>query len=73
MKTVLLLLLTGIVLSASAYADNHTSVRGYKTKSGTVVQPHERSNKNKTQIDNWSTKGNSNPHSGKRGSKKLQR
>ena len=45
------------------------SVRGYTTKSGTYVAPHHQTNPNGTRLDNWSTKGNVNPYTGKMGTK----
>jgi hypothetical protein len=44
-------------------------VRGYIRKDGTYVTPHRRSTPDKKTEDNWSTKGNSNPYTGKEGSK----
>ena len=44
------------------------SVRGYVKKDGTYVSPHRRSKANHTRIDNYSTKGNVNPYTGKKGS-----
>lgn len=44
-------------------------VRGHVTKSGKYVAPHARSKANKNQKDNWSSKGNTNPYTGKRGKK----
>lgn len=38
-------------------------------KDGKYVAPHNRTNANKTQRDNWSSKGNTNPYTGKRGQK----
>jgi hypothetical protein len=45
------------------------SVRGYTRKDGTYVQPYRRSIGNSTRRDNWSTKGNINPYTGKKGTK----
>lgn len=44
-------------------------VRGYFRKSGTYVMPYYRSNYNRTKLDNWSTKGNYNLYTGKKGYK----
>lgn len=44
-------------------------VHGYTKKDGTYVAPHERSAPNGTKSDNWSTKGNVNPYTGKEGTK----
>lgn len=45
------------------------SVRGYTTKRGTTVAPHRQSNSDGTQRNNWSTKGNTNPTTGRAGTK----
>jgi hypothetical protein len=44
-------------------------VRGYTTKSGKYVAPHHRSAPNGKKSDNYSTKGNANPYTGKKGTK----
>jgi hypothetical protein len=44
-------------------------VDGYTTKEGTTVAPHDRTAPDKTRDDNWSTKGNTNPETGKPGDK----
>ncbi|HEY4249290.1 MAG TPA: hypothetical protein VGM64_20880 [Lacunisphaera sp.] len=44
-------------------------VRGYTKKDGTYVAPHDRTAPNHTKNDNWSTKGNVNPETGKAGTK----
>ena len=51
------------------FADASTRVRGYyKPSTGSYVAPHYRSSPNSTRYDNYSTKGNSNPYTGKKGS-----
>lgn len=45
------------------------SVRGHVRKDGTYVQPHRATNQNTTQRDNWSSKPNVNPYTGKPGEK----
>jgi hypothetical protein len=42
-------------------------VKGYYKSNGTYVQPHYRSSPNSTTLDNYSTKGNVNPYTGKEG------
>lgn len=42
-------------------------VKGYTTKKGTYVAPHLKSSPNKSRFDNFSTKGNINPFTGKKG------
>jgi hypothetical protein len=44
-------------------------VQGYTKKNGTVVKPYTRTHENSTQRDNFSTKGNVNPYTGKVGTK----
>jgi hypothetical protein len=44
-------------------------VKGYTKKNGTYVQPHRRTSSNSSTNDNWSTKGNFNPYTGKKGTK----
>ena len=42
-------------------------MRGRYRSNGTYVQPHYRSSPNGTALDNFSTKGNINPYTGKEG------
>jgi hypothetical protein len=46
-----------------------TSVRGYTRKDGTYVAPHQRSKPDGDFKNNWSTKGNQNPYTGKEGTR----
>jgi len=45
----------------------HVHVNGYYKKNGTYVQPYHRTAPNSTKRDNFSTKGNTNPYTGKPG------
>ena len=47
--------------------DSH--VRGHVRKDGVYVQPHNRTAPNRTQRDNYSSKPNVNPYTGKDGAK----
>jgi hypothetical protein len=58
--------------SSSSHA-GHVAVSGHTTKKGTSVQSYHRTPANKTQRDNWSTKGNVNPDTGKPGTKRAKR
>ena len=58
------------LIITDASAKGSTSVKGYTQKSGTYVAPHQRTAPNKTKSDNYSTKGNTNPYTGKKGTKK---
>jgi hypothetical protein len=40
------------------------SVSGYTRSNGTYVAPHYQTNPNNTQLDNYGTRGNYNPHTG---------
>ena len=50
-------------------SQSRANVRTYTKKTGTVVQSHQRTAGNSTQSDNWSTKGNVNPNTGKPGTR----
>jgi len=65
----LLLPLLILALATSGFAQRPTRVRGTITKSGTYREPHSRTTPNKTKMDNYSTKGNPNPYTGKAGTK----
>ncbi len=45
------------------------AVRGHTTKKGTYVAPARATNPNRTQRDNYSSKGNVNPATGKAGTR----
>jgi len=55
--------------SSSHSSGNSHSIRGYTKKDGTVVAPSGAKNPNGSKADNYSTRGNSNPYSGKQGTK----
>jgi hypothetical protein len=46
------------------------SVDGYTRSDGTYVAPHQRTNPNSTQSDNYGTRGNQNPYTGTYGTNK---
>lgn len=50
-----------------------TNVHGYTKKNGTYVAPHKRTSPNGTQRDNWTSKPNQNPYTGRDGTKEPQR
>ena len=66
--TLLILALATALLSAKT-----TRVRGTVTKKGTYVAPHARTAPNKTQRDNWSSKPNTNPTTGKKGAREPRK
>src|SRR5579864_4969899 len=53
--------------SKSGSSGGPTHVHGYTKKNGTYVAPHERSKSDGNFSNNWSTKGNVNPFTGKAG------
>lgn len=57
-----------IVLSCAIPVSAQVHVKGYVKKDGTYVAPHVRSAPNNSALDNWSTKPNVNPYTGKQGS-----
>lgn len=59
----------GILLLASPAFAKTVRVRQTITKKGTYRQPHYRTSPNKTKMDNWGTKGNVNPTTGKKGTR----
>lgn len=56
----------------NAQSSSKVRVKGYTKKNGTYVAPHSRSAPNKTKKDNWSTKGNTNPVTRKKGTHKVK-
>lgn len=44
-------------------------VRGYIKSNGTYVQPHYKTTPNRSKADNYSSRGNYNPFTGKKGYK----
>lgn len=69
MKKILCLTLLVIFLVPSISFAKSVKVKGSFTKEGAYRPPHYRTSPNKTKIDNWSTKGNVNPNTGKKGTK----
>jgi hypothetical protein len=48
---------------------NSHGVSGHITSSGTYVPPHQATNPNSTQTDNYGTRGNVNPYTGATGTR----
>ncbi len=57
------------LVTISQGAESMTRVKGYPKKSGTYVAPHNRTNPDKSKFNNYSSKGNTNPYTGKKGTK----
>ena len=62
----LMILATAAVVAMPATAKDH-AVKGYVKKDGTYVAPTVATNPNATKVDNYSSKGNVNPATGKAG------
>jgi hypothetical protein len=60
---------TSHVSTGTVNSSSH-SVSGYTRKDGTYVAPSHATDPNGTKNDNYSTKGNVNPYTGKAGTKK---
>lgn len=70
MKRLLLIIASLSLLSTATFAQGTTRVRSHTRQDGTRVESHRRTRANATRRDNWSTQGNRNPDTGKRGTKK---
>lgn len=78
MSTMLVCLLVTQPMVAESKTNSNSSggshaVRGHVKKDGTYVQPHRATNPNQTQRDNWSSKPNVNPYTGKPGTKDAEK
>ncbi|MDQ2640378.1 MAG: hypothetical protein M3Y79_07350 [Pseudomonadota bacterium] len=67
LKSILLAVVAVAVTAGVHAADTYT--KGYVKKDGTYVQGHYKTKANDTKLDNYSTKGNTNPYTGKKGTK----
>ncbi len=65
----ILILATAVSVSGAAAAQYSApvTVRGHTTREGVYVPPHVRTAPNDTRTDNWSSKPNVNPYTGKAG------
>ncbi len=66
-----ILLITINLFASPCFGTTH--VHGYTKKDGTYVAPHNRTSPNGTQRDNWSSKGNTNPYTGKEGTREPRK
>lgn len=73
--SIFLVLLSGLLAvpvearRRSSSSGGYTTVRPSITRNGTYRQGHVRTAPNNSRSDNWSTKGNVNPYTGKKGSR----
>ena len=63
----LLFIIAFLFTTALSFAQSHVWVNGYTRSNGTYVTGHYRTAPNYTRNDNWTTKGNTNPYTGKAG------
>lgn len=54
---------------SSGKSGGHVSVKGYVKKNGKYVSGYKRTSADKTKVNNFSTRGNVNPYTGKEGTK----
>lgn len=63
-------LIVAVIMAATAMpAFAQVRVDGHVRRDGTYVPPHSRSKPNNTTLDNWGTKGNTNPTTGQQGTR----
>ena len=67
MKKIIIGIILAISMSTMLLAD--TYVNGYYKSNGTYVQGHYRSSPDSSRNNNWSTSGNTNPYTGKKGTR----
>ena len=58
-----------ITLPTSSIARGSHTVHSYNKKDGTHVESHRATNRDNTKHNNYSSKGNTNPNTGKEGTK----
>lgn len=63
----LFFLIAFLFITALSFAQQQVWVNGYTRSNGTYVQGHYRTAPDRTRNNNWSTVGNTNPHTGKQG------
>ncbi len=68
MKKIFLSLIFSI-LAFAAFSQTQTYVNPYTKKDGSTIQGYYRTSPNKTNTDNYSTQGNSNPYTGQSGTR----
>ena len=75
MRKYFLILIVGMAAlsfsnSSNSFASGSHYVKAHTTKKGRYVKGHRSTNPNHSKSDNWSTKGNVNPYTGRPGTKK---
>lgn len=65
--------LTFAAASSHHSSSSTTHVKAYSKKDGKTVAAHDRTSPDHTKRNNWSTKGNTNPETGKKGTKNPEK
>ena len=71
-KKIAILIMIAVALFPAALLAKDVFVNGYFRSDGTYVAPHYRTAPNSTLYDNYSSEGNYNPYTGKKGTKKNE-
>lgn len=66
------ILLALLILFSSVSFASAGKVKGYTKKNGTYVAPHSKSKSDGSKMNNYSSKGNTNPYTGKKGTKRVR-
>lgn len=69
MKKVLFVVIAVFLAFDFSLAAGSTRTKGYFKKNGTYVAPHYKTKRDYSKFNNYSTKGNINPYTGKKGTK----
>lgn len=68
-KLIISTFLFGVFIGTASITSAATRVNGYRKSNGTYVNSYYRSDSNSYKYDNYSSKGNYNPYTGKKGYK----
>ncbi len=68
-KFLSLLIAFSVIIGVPTVVSADVHVRGHYRSDGTYVQPHYRSEPDGRKDNNWSHRGNTNPYTGKRGTR----
>ena len=63
----------GPLIIPHEFSSKSHGIKGYVKKNGTYVPRSQATNPNKSKRDNWTAKGNTNPYTGKKGTKDPQK
>jgi hypothetical protein len=66
LKLIISVSLAFLLLAPNSVISGSHGVKGYIKKDGIYVAPHQQTNRNETQRDNWTSKPNVNPYTGKK-------